>query len=394
MALRVTLLSLAQGCLLLALAAGCSSGGLLANNQGIQTTRYPGANPPPPGPMKQLASKVSNSSVGQSFSKVFRTASAKRRKPESNSLAARLKPPDADFYVDAGNMCAKDNDPENARINYHKALEMKPHHLGALLGLARLFDRQGQLDRASEHYLEATKHHPSEAAAYNDLGLCYARQAKYDEAVQALSRATELQPDRALYRNNIATVFVVQGRIDEALAQLTDAHGAAVAHYNVGYLLNKRGQTRQALEQFSLALQADPSMTSAQEWIDSLSTELAPEGRQPVQIASGVRTDSAAADEPAEGPELGPSPTPPSENVLPARPDEQVEPRNPTQDSANQPGEAEASDANSSENASAAGIERPADGASREAAGEPAKKEAKLQYLPPVAPSAAPPSRY
>lgn len=390
MALRVTLLPLAQGCLLLTLAAGCSASGLLANKQGIQTTRYPGANPPPPGPVQQLASKVSNSSVGQSFSKVFRTASAKKRKPDPR-LAGRLKPPDADFYVDAGNMCAKDNDPESARINYHKALEMKPHHLGALLGLARLFDRQGQLDRATEHYLEATEHHPSEAAAFNDLGLCYARQSKYDEAAKALSRAIELQPDRALYRNNIATVFVVQGRIDEALAHLTDAHGAAIAHYNVGYLLSKRGQTRQALEQFSLALQADPSMTSAQEWIESLSSELAPESRQPVQIAAGVRSEGAAAGEPAEGPELGPSQTPANGSTLPAGLGEQAEE---SPEFANPPGEVEASDAVSSDGSSAAAVERPAEGANLNGANEPTEKEAELEYLPPVVPSAAPPSRY
>ncbi|HUY91779.1 MAG TPA: tetratricopeptide repeat protein [Pirellulales bacterium] len=399
MTFKVTLLSLAQGSLLLMLAGGCSASAIFANKQGIQTTTYAGPNQPP-GPMKQLASKVSNSSLGQSVSKVFHNASAKKRKLPTNappSLADKLKPPDADFHVDAGNMCVKDNDPENARINYHKALEMKPHHLGALLGLARLFDRQGQMERATEHYLEATKYHPSEAAAYNDLGLCYARQAKYDDAVKALSRAVELQPDRALYRNNIATVLVVQGRIDEALAHLTDAHGAAIANYNVGFLLNKRGQSRQALEQFSLALQADPSMTSAQQWVESLSSELAPESRQPVQIASGMQPSETVEDEPLEGPRLGPSQTPPTAGARSLGLDEQFEPQDQVESSANPPGEAEPSDASqaiSSDRSSRSGVKRPAGDASPDMAAEPAEKEAELQYLPPVTPRTTSPSRY
>jgi hypothetical protein len=44
-----------------------------------------------------------------------------------------------------------------------------------------------------------------------------------------------------------------------------------VAHYNVGFLLNKRGQTAAALEQFQLAVKADPTFEAARQWVDSLS---------------------------------------------------------------------------------------------------------------------------
>lgn len=400
MAFKVTLLAIVSESLLLSLAAGCASSSSLASKQGIPTVPY-AAQAPKPGPVKQFASKISESSFGQSVSNAFQTASTKKRKPASNdpvSLATKTKPPDADFYVDAGNVCSKDNDTENARINYHKALQMKPHHLGALLGLARLFDRQGQLDRATEHYLDAAKHHPGEAAIYNDLGLCYARQAKYGDAAKALSRAIELQPDRALYRNNIATVFVVQGRVNEALAHLTDAHGAAVAHYNVGYLLHKRGQRRQALEQFKLALQADPSMTSAGQWIESLSTELTPESRQPVQVASGVGP-GATSENSSEGPSLGPSIEPQAPSA--SEPDDEVQVHDDDAMPPNQLRESGLHDESSappqtepSSDEPAAAADENAASATPSAADETSKNELNLQYLPPVAPRAATPSRY
>lgn len=235
-----------------------------------------------PGPVKQLATSVSESSFARSVSKAFDFSARKKAKAlrsDPTSLATKTPPPTADDYVKLGETCDRDGDVESARQHYHKALDMEPHHLGALLGLGRLFDRQGQLDRATAHYAEATNFHPSSATAFNDLGLCLARQGRYNEAITALHRAIEINPDKTLYRNNIATVLVAEGRIDEALAHLTDAHGPAVAHYNIGYLLNKQGRRDQALQQFQLALQAEPSMAPAREWIEALSSpDFAPNG--------------------------------------------------------------------------------------------------------------------
>jgi tetratricopeptide (TPR) repeat protein len=235
-----------------------------------------------PGPVKKLATSVSESSIGRSVSKAFDFSARKKAKAlraDPTSLATKTPPPIADDYVKLGETTDRDGDTEGARQHYHKALDMEPHHLGALLGLGRLFDRQGQLDRATAHYAEAANFHPNSATAFNDLGLCLARQGKYEEAIAALHRAVEINPDKTLYRNNIATVLVAEGRISEALAHLTDAHGPAVAHYNIGYLLNKQGRRDEAVQQFQLALETDPAMAPAREWIDALSVpDVSPRG--------------------------------------------------------------------------------------------------------------------
>jgi Flp pilus assembly protein TadD len=222
--------------------------------------------------MTKFANAVAGSSFGKSVSKALQTTKKKPApKNDPTSLAAGITPTKASDYVAMGENFEQNGDSEGARRMFHKALEKEPHHLGALVGLGRHFDRQGQLDRASEHYLEATKYHPKEAVAFNDLGLCCARQRRYDDAVQALNRAIALEPDSALYRDNVAMVLVAQGRISEALAHMTDAHGPAIAHYNVGYLLSKRGLHEAALEQFQLALNCNPSMEEAREWVLALS---------------------------------------------------------------------------------------------------------------------------
>jgi tetratricopeptide (TPR) repeat protein len=163
-----------------------------------------------------------------------------------------------------------------AEQQYQAALKDKPDHLAALLGYAQLKERAGNPEEALQLYQRAVKSHPQEASVHNNIGLCYARQNRLDEALAAMSRAIQMEPKNRLYRNNIATVLVDQGRIREAFDHLREAHGDAAAHYNLGYLLNKKGQTQPAMEQFALALKADPSLDAARRWVDYLQATTAP----------------------------------------------------------------------------------------------------------------------
>jgi Flp pilus assembly protein TadD len=273
-------------------ALGCS--GFPSFRQGSQTTPLGVAQP---GPMTKFANAVADSSLGKSVSKALQTKKKKATpKNDPTALATGVKRSTASDYVTMGENLEQSGDGEGARRMFHKALEMEPHHLGALIGLGRHFDRQGQFDRASEHYAEAAKYHPKDATAFNDLGLCYARQRKYDEAAKALSRAIELEPDCARYRNNIAMVLVAQGCVSEALAHLTDAHGPAIAHYNLGFLLSRQGLNDAALEQFQLALQYNPGMEEARDWIAALNSLEAGPAEQAIAATSTSAPESTEAE--------------------------------------------------------------------------------------------------
>jgi tetratricopeptide (TPR) repeat protein len=189
----------------------------------------------------------------------------------------------ARLYEQAGKMA-------EAEQQYQLALKEKPNDLPALLGYAHLKDRLGKPSEAIQLYQRAAKAHPQQAPVYNDLGLCYARQDRLDEAVVALKRATELDPKNLLYRNNIATVMVDQGNSREAFAQLREAHGDAAAYYNMGYLLNKKGETQAAIRNFAMALKADPSMDAAQRWVEYLQRATAQSQLPQPPVATAART--------------------------------------------------------------------------------------------------------
>jgi len=266
---------LSAGCL----AVGCSS-----------TSKSNDANPLASKPQStgaKVAAALNPVTIGKNVSNSVKTSSAKMSAamaaknptPERESTYSFWpfqKKPSTDFYVALARMQEQEGNFEGAMRHYNQALEKDKNNAPALVGCAHLLDRQGQKVKATEYYLRAQKAHPKDAGIANDLGLCYARQGEFDESLKYLAKAVELQPDRDLYRNNIATVLVETGRADEAVSHMAKVYGDPVAHYNVGILLNQHGKPQAAEKQFALALQKDPGLDQAREWLDRLSVESTP----------------------------------------------------------------------------------------------------------------------
>jgi tetratricopeptide (TPR) repeat protein len=235
-----------------------------------------------------------SSSVKQGFTKLGQavTPSSPNRVPtpadDAISLQSKSKP-GPELYVAIAQLYLQADKLTEAEQQYQLALKEKPDHLAALLGYAELKDRQGKPEEALQLYQRAIKAYPQQASVHNNIGLCYARQGRLDEAVAAMNRAIQLEPKNNLYRNNIAGVLVDQNRVREAFAHLREAHGEAAANYNLGYLLNKKGQTQAAMQQFALALKADPSMEAARRWLDYLQKTTAQTRLAQHPVAIGVK---------------------------------------------------------------------------------------------------------
>ena len=167
------------------------------------------------------------------------------------------------LYEDQGNL------PEAAE-QYQQALKLSENDVKAIIGLAHVKSRQGDLPGASKLYDQAAKLAPSEPSVFNDMALCFAQRWMHNEAIAAMGQAIRLQPNNLLYRNNMATILVDAGRYDDALQQLRVMRPEPVAHYNLGYLLNKKGQTDEALRHFVIAASQDPSLMPARQMVQRI----------------------------------------------------------------------------------------------------------------------------
>ncbi len=257
-------------------------------------------------------------SAMKKLSAPFKSSSTSAKKPTGSkaaqgdaiSLATKTTPPNAALYVSLAKLQERSNNTAAAVEEYNKALDADPKDLPALLGLARLYDRQGRYDEAIKLYRTAVELHPENAAVMNDYGLCLARSSKIKDSAVALRRAVALDPEKVLYRNNLATVLVELGRDDEAYETLVTAHGEAIAHYNVGYLLNKKESPESkatAYEHFQAASQLKPGFKEAQQWVDLLkptagAAAVATIPSNPVETAPATVSDSTSLDTPIATP--------------------------------------------------------------------------------------------
>lgn len=245
--------------------------------------------------------------------------------PDAVMLSTKAAPT-AKLYMSMARLYEQSGQLAEAEKQYRKALKQSPNHLGALLGYARLKDRLKQADEAKKLYQRAVQAYPNEASVFNNLGAFHGRRGRLNESVAALKRAVELQPKQAKYRNNLAVVLVELGRPREAFEHLRAVSSDAVAYYNLGFLLSKKGQTQAAVRHFAIALQIDPSMHQARQMLQQLAVVQRPQVRPPAvrqlppppkrspqdggQVSSGARPQPPDA----AGPML---PGPPATRRLP-----------------------------------------------------------------------------
>ena len=293
-------------------AVGCKTGpgqeplrlDTMLSKKSVTTPRFDfhlGANNPKPAP--NFNQTASSSGVRSKLSKTassFKNAMTIQPKviaaADPTSLASDPGPLSADLYVSAAAVLEQQNRNAAAAAKYEQALLADANNREAIIGLGRLRHREGNLDGAIAVYQRALDTDPDDPVLLNDLGLCYARSGQPEMADAVLTRAVELSPSSTLYRNNLAAVLVESNRSAEAVPMLAQSYGTAVAHYNVGYLLHKRGENGAAVDHFVASLEANPALEPARSMLQQLSPQLSarptdsPRGaRPPVHNASSSR---------------------------------------------------------------------------------------------------------
>ncbi len=222
-----------------------------------------------------------------------------------------------ELYVAVARMFIEAGKYREAEEKYQQAMKKWPNDLRVLLGYAMLKDQMNQPDEALKLYQQAEQKHPKQPSVYNNLAVHYARCGMVREAIEAARHAVELRPHESRYRNNLATLLVEAGMPREAFKQLREIYDEPVAHYDLGFLLNKQGMKAAALQEFTIALRLNPGMASARQWVERLSPERG-EGRPAVlgmarpwgQVPAAVATNPPMPRDELPPPPLAPLPPP------------------------------------------------------------------------------------
>lgn len=198
---------------------------------------------------------------------------------DPTNLQHQAGPVQPNLHLSAARMMEQNGQLDAAARHYSQLLAITPNDRNGLIGLARVNHRMGKMDEAIEQYQIALGRLGDDPVILNDLGLCLARSDRATEAVAVLKKALAGRPDSLMYRNNLAAVLVQAGENQAAVNTLQETHGPVVAHYNVAYLLNRRGDVDNAYRHFDEALKVDPNFDPARKMLNQMAPQI---GRRPM----------------------------------------------------------------------------------------------------------------
>lgn len=133
-------------------------------------------------------------------------------------------------------------------------------HVSQCMASGRLADGEASLQAI-------TRLNPNEHYAWALLARIAVERGEAEIAVDLIQRALDLQRKNSDYLNLLGVAYGELGRYDDALAalrrSLRERPASAEAHYNVGKVLEKRGDLRGARDSFLRAATIDPSYPGA-----------------------------------------------------------------------------------------------------------------------------------
>ncbi len=190
----------------------------------------------------------------------------KRQAPPSIAVAlAVIKEREAERARDNPEQQMKLRDA--ARLFYQEALRVDPDYQEAIAGLARVYTRLGEFNRAIDLYTKALAKHPGDAKLWFGVGMCHNCNKDFQQGARCLAKALELDPENRQYMQNLGFTLGRAGEWDESLVYLTRALGPAGAHLNLAKMLMHLRQPEQCQQHLRLALQADPSLEEARQML-------------------------------------------------------------------------------------------------------------------------------
>lgn len=249
----------------------CLFGGLLVSSLGCHRETYPETGLPKTSSGASLPSMFGKSKPNLPMSGQDSVVTTPRKKgppaPDTEVALAETHlqvaltepfPPNRDELLDM------------ARGRYQRALKQDPKHKGALLGIARMYAKLGDKDKAVEAYEKFLKLYPKDAEALHELAMKRAQWKDWAGAMASCEAALKLDPENRTFRKTLGFCQARSGKVEEAFATLSKIMPEAQARHNLAGLLDHMGQAEACKQQLQLALVADPTFAPAKEFLSDL----------------------------------------------------------------------------------------------------------------------------
>lgn len=158
---------------------------------------------------------------------------------------------------------------------YEAALRLGAANAETRIRLADLLERSGELEAAERQLGLAAYRNPRSASVADAMGRMRLRRGDADGSIAHFIHATGLEPSNGLYWNNLGAALRTAGEYERSLAALETARVLAPrlpdVYWNRGMSLEAIGRADDAMPQYLLALEIDPSFAAARDRLAHLS---------------------------------------------------------------------------------------------------------------------------
>jgi tetratricopeptide (TPR) repeat protein len=255
-------------------AAGCHRDSYHDNFGMPKPGQTVGAITPKGGPVGNSMLASSGPAVGQGPAAGAPVEMAPPKRPPGKGLSPNGEVALADVHVAAA---FGDPPPTNrdqlldmARMRYQKALKEDPKNKDAMLGMARLYARLGDRDKALEMYKKCMSTYPKDHAVPHELALKYGQWNDWAGAASWCEAALKIDPENRTYRKTLGFCLARAGRWDDAYNTLRQVMPEAQTRYNLARVMEHLNFPEQSRQWTMLALQADPNYADAQDFLADL----------------------------------------------------------------------------------------------------------------------------
>ena len=203
-------------------------------------------------------------------------------KPESIAhIASELADGAVDSaFVEESTSADRDRILDEARQKYQAALKADPKNAQALRGLARLYTRVGDRERAVGSYRELMQNYPKDHKAAYEFALALARFEDWNGATAACQHAIGGDPENRRYKRTLGVCMAQAGNFEGGFDAMLSVMPEAEARYTMAKLLADSEKPDAARQQLQLAAKADPNFAPAKEWLAAFD---APAKPNPIQ---------------------------------------------------------------------------------------------------------------
>ena len=181
--------------------------------------------------------------------------------------ALKIRPHYASAHFGLANALVAKGKVDEAIRHYYLAIKFKPAYAEAQSNLGNIFLNLGENEKAIEHYIAALQIDPNMVEAHSNLGIALMQGGKIEAAISQFQKALQLNPDFITAENNLKRALAIRKELETEISRLqellrNDPENFEL-HFQLGNLYFRKGEQRQAKQQYNRALQLNPKFVPA-----------------------------------------------------------------------------------------------------------------------------------